>query len=614
MTEDKDRASAPTGMRKALHFLGITFGILVVCTFFIWGFQTDWGKVRIERQGITAADGSTVSTLVYFPSSATAENKAPAIVINHGRSNQAHSNDTWSMELARRGYVVLSPDLFGGGESTTGDRNAQSLSITKYAMTLPMVDSSDINLIGYSAGCGTSLKVAQQLPGEIHSVLEVFGPFIVSNALGDNTDLGNLGFDFGVIKSTADQYDYNFIGNPESCRQFMEQAYASGAVASGTYLTSGSGHSLYYQEVNGTLHQTGNISGETIDAIINYEQHISPAPTPKPSSDQAWLPQQIFSGVACVDLMFLFVALVQLMLEMPFFRDIRNERPKLPARKGALPWVLDLILGILIPTVLFVPVSAYFMVWTGAGTPLSTIFTSTNFNGIVGWLLVAIGLVGIIRIAVTAHIKKKNGGKLQLSDLALAAEGEQHIRPSVPLKAGLIGAIVIAIIFIWLAAVEGFLGINYQVWNLSDYLGVSPERFVRAIPYCILIFIVMMIGCSAQRILPSTGNERRDTWIAVAVDTVLAALPLFILLFMQYGGSLMIGTGETILPQMDIYGNGKNTSVGALDFAFGYCYMMGGTTGAVTYFYRKYGNIWVGVIPAAIFAGMITLMSFTIVA
>lgn len=614
MTVSKDGGGASTGMRKALHFLGITFAILVVCTFFIWGFQTDWGKVRIERQSITAADGSTVSTLVYFPNTATAENKAPAVVINHGRSNQAHSNDTWSMELARRGYVVLSPDLFGGGESTTGDRNAQSLSITQYAMTLPMVDSSDINLIGYSAGCGTSLKVANKLPGEIHSVLEVFGPFIVSGALGDNTDLGNLGFDFGVIKSTADQYDYNFIGDPESCRQFMEQAYASGDVASGTYLTSRSGHSLYYQEVSGTLHQTGNISGETIDAIINYEQNISPAPTPKPSSDQIWLPQQIFSGIACVDLMFLFVALVQLMLEMPFFRDIRNERPKLPARKGALPWVLDLILGILIPTVLFVPVSAYFMLWTGAGTPLSTIFTSANFNGIVGWLLVAIGLVGIIRIAVTAHIKKKNGGKLQLSDLALAAEGEQHIRPSVPLKAGLIGAIVIAIIFIWLAAVEGFLGINYQVWNLSDYLGVSPERFVRAIPYCILIFIVMMIGCSAQRILPSTGNERRDTWIAVAVDTVLAALPLFILLFMQYGGSLMIGTGETILPQMDIYGNGKNTSVGALDFAFGYCYMMGGTTGAVTYLYRKYGNIWVGVIPAAIFAGMITLMSFTIVA
>ena len=41
-------------------------------------------------------------------------------------------------------------------------------------------------------------------------------------------------------------------------------------------------------------------------------------------------------------------------------------------------------------------------------------------------------------------------------------------------------------------------------------------------------------------------------------------------------------------------------------------YMMGGTTGVVTYLYRKYGNIWVGVIPAAIFAGMVTLSGFTV--
>ena len=60
-----------------------------------------------------------------------------------------------------------------------------------------------------------------------------------------------------------------------------------------------------------------------------------------------------------------------------------------------------------------------------------------------------------------------------------------------------------------------------------------------------------------------------------------------------------MGTGETIIPQIDIYGTGKNTSSGSLDFAFGYCYMMGGTTGVVTYIYRKYGNIWAGVIPAA---------------
>ena len=111
----------------------------------------------------------------------------------------------------------------------------------------------------------------------------------------------------------------------------------------------------------------------------------------------------------------------------------------------------------------------------------------------------------------------------------------------------------------------------------------------------------MFTGNMSQRVLPSTGNEKKDMWIAVAVNTVMTALALFLLLLIQYGGSMMLGTGQTLIPQIDVYGTGKNTSCGALDFAFGYCYMMGGTTGVVTYLYRKFGNIWVGVIPDRLF-------------
>lgn len=124
----------------------------------------------------------------------------------------------------------------------------------------------------------------------------------------------------------------------------------------------------------------------------------------------------------------------------------------------------------------------------------------------------------------------------------------------------------------------------------------------------------MFIGNMNQRVLPSTGNEQRDLHIAVAVNTVMTAAALAILLIIQYGGNLAIGTGQAVFPQIDVYGTGVNTSVGSLDFAFGYCYMMGGTTGVVTYIYRKYGNIWLGVIPAAIFAGLVTLSGFTLVA
>lgn len=103
--------------QKAVRFFLGTMAILIACTILIWGFQTSWGKVHIERIYINSQDGTSVSSLIYIPENATDKTPAPAAVIYHGRSNHAHSNDTWSMELARRGFVVLSPDLQGGGES-----------------------------------------------------------------------------------------------------------------------------------------------------------------------------------------------------------------------------------------------------------------------------------------------------------------------------------------------------------------------------------------------------------------------------------------------------------------------------------------------------------------
>lgn len=95
--------------KKAVRFFCICMVVLLFSSIMIWGFQTSWGDVTIERLMLNAPDGSKLSTLIYIPETATVDNPAPCAVIYHGRSNQAHSNDTWCMELARRGYVVLSP-------------------------------------------------------------------------------------------------------------------------------------------------------------------------------------------------------------------------------------------------------------------------------------------------------------------------------------------------------------------------------------------------------------------------------------------------------------------------------------------------------------------------
>ncbi len=597
--------------QKAVRFFVCSMLVLIFCSIMIWGFQSDWGRVTVKRIYVDGPDGTPISSLTFIPKNASAQSPAPLALVFHGRSNHAHSNDTWSLELARRGYVVLSPDLQGGGESdVTVPRDIQAVYISEYANRLDYIIRDDVNLIGYSAGSATALKVYSEMPDEVGSICAVFGPFMMKLAGG----FSDVNADFCLVKSTADQYDGDFLGDPQACLAFVEEASGISDLRVNTDYTDWNGQYLFrYSQLDGTLHQTGNISGKTISAILDFERTINDEPVKLDPTNMVWTWQQLFSGIACVAMMFLLAALINLLMQLDFFAGAANPVPEKKPRRGAIAWILDILFTTLIPAFIFVHVSAYVIKWTGARTALSPILTSANLNGIMGWLI-AIALIGAVRMIITAARRKKAGYTLRLSDFALAGEGDEKFDWSKAGKGLLIGLIVLGAVGIWLWTIEGFAGINYQVWNLSTYLKFSPMRITRAIPYMIIILVVMFVGNMSQRVLPSTGNDRRDMWIAVAVNSFLTASALFFLLLIQYGGSMLIGDGTAIIPQIDIYGTGVNKSSGALDFAFGYCYMMGGTTGVVTYIYRKYGNIFLGVIPSAMFAGMVTLSAFTLVA
>ena len=611
MTQQAAMKQQSAKTKRGVRFLALSLAILLISSILIWGFQTDWGRVEIRRLQLVGEDGTKISTLLYLPENATSDNPAPCAVIYHGRSNQGHSNDTWSMELARRGYVVLSPDLTGGGESAVmgGGTDAnlranQAAFVARYALTLDVVDPEQLNLIGCSLGTQTTTLVAAMMPEDINSCLNVMGPFMVRRNMDTIYSLlTEHDITVGFIKADCDQYDFNFIGDAQACRESVSNdLHLDYVIEPNSVTPMGETSTLHYYEVYGAMHQTGNISGETINAIIQFENNLNTAPVSLADSDQAWLPQQIFSGVACVTMMFALAALLNLLLQGPFFGTIACERAPRKAQRGVKAWGLDILFCFVIPAILFIPVSTWGMEWFAD----SPILTSTNLNGIMLWLLIAMALIGVVRMVIKIVLRRKAGETIALSDYCIAAPGEKKLDWSRVGKSFLLGLIVVCFFGLWMTAMEGFFGIDYQVWNLSTYLKPSPERILKAIPYMVIIFVVMFLGNMNQRTLPSTGNERRDMWIAVAVNTVLTASALFFLLLVQYGGSFLYGTGETFFKQ-----NGGST--GALDFAFGYCYMMGGTTGVVTYLYRKYGNIWAGVIPCAIFAGLFTLASFTLV-
>src|SRR5664279_3974990 len=75
--------------------------------------QTAGGTVRIEDVRFTGTDGTEMSALLYIPAGVTNKTPAPGILAVHGYINSRETQDGFSIEFARRGYVVLAIDQTG---------------------------------------------------------------------------------------------------------------------------------------------------------------------------------------------------------------------------------------------------------------------------------------------------------------------------------------------------------------------------------------------------------------------------------------------------------------------------------------------------------------------
>ena len=147
--------------------------------------------------------GHQMSALLFVPDTATAENPAPTIICSHGWYNNREMQDLNYVEYARRGFVVLSIDMYGHGNSDdlpAGDwwkpeNNANGMYDAVQMMAgLPFVDASRIGVTGHSNGALAS-RTAVLLDNEAETPL-IAAALLVSND--------------AVYKNDEDQY-YNMF-------------------------------------------------------------------------------------------------------------------------------------------------------------------------------------------------------------------------------------------------------------------------------------------------------------------------------------------------------------------------------------------------------------------
>ena len=171
------------------RFLLALVAFVIIAAFISSRIQTSGGTVRISEIRIPTQNGQWVAADLFRPISATAENPAPLVVVVPGfqRSREALANI--SIELARRGIVVISIDPYAQGRSSSSmSRRAAttegygSFAVVDYAASsenLNYVDKSRIAITGHSAGGNAAIRggnyfgkkaQASGEPSKLHSV------------------------------------------------------------------------------------------------------------------------------------------------------------------------------------------------------------------------------------------------------------------------------------------------------------------------------------------------------------------------------------------------------------------------------------------------------------
>lgn len=103
-------------LKNSKFWLCLSLILCLVSAIVASAVQTS-GGIRIKEMSWESPSGHQLAAYLYIPQNATKDTPAPGVVTIEGWYNNKEMQDLYSIELARRGYVVLALDLHSHGDS-----------------------------------------------------------------------------------------------------------------------------------------------------------------------------------------------------------------------------------------------------------------------------------------------------------------------------------------------------------------------------------------------------------------------------------------------------------------------------------------------------------------
>lgn len=526
--------------------------------------QTGGGTIAVKDLRWETSSGRLMNALLFTPASATADDPAPAIVVSHGWWNNREMQDANYVELARRGYVVMSIDMYGHGDSDplpsdeiavggTGMYDAVQL-----LADLPYVDADRIGVTGHSNGArAANFSVAIDNLAEqplIASVLLVDNDATYRDESGAYANVYGSR-DVGIIQAMYDEFffrSYSAEGvvlTPP--REYLTTPNAQSFLNFGADPAEGAeervGHEVYTESVDGRqamrviynlpqTHPWSTISAGAVDALIGFFDESLGAPDPLPQGNQVWQVKEVFTTIGLIGFGIFLVAFTRALLGTRAFAGLRLAEPvaaSAPTRRGLLWFWGGLVVSAIVSGVSYVLLSQ--AAWAG-----QIAFGSVNMiaPGTVWFIGIWAAINGVAALVIMA-----------VSYLLFGRGSGQDLRASGVLPGwrkffhGIgLALTTVAAAFLIVFILDYFFTTDFRLWVLAVKT-FTPDKLVYALlvlPLFLIYFIANSVAINSLNRFTLRGKE----WLNTLLLALFNSLAPIILVVAQY--TTFFVTGYTI--------------------------------------------------------------------
>ena len=500
--------------------------------------QTDFGRVSVTNTYYRNFNGKQVRAKLLRPVEASAHNQFPGIIFVHGYQNNRESGDAYSIELARRGFVVLAIDALGRGNSDVPndlddpnfDDTFGTRSAVTFIRTLKFVKVDAIGMMGHSMGA----KYAYQIGLEDPTIRAVA---IIGSAY-DGKATQTAPQNMIMITGELDEFRDRFTGTKDIVAEWMKTDITRNAFPSDnpeigvTYgnFEKGTARRVFIHRI--THIQESHNQACVAEAVRWMKNSLNPPPSLwKDPEDQIWPIKETMTLLAMIACLFSIMPLGVLILRTEFFKSLMASRSFIygASTKSYLKsmTVNGILMWLYLPLIMTLFAIHKFVI------PIDSIFPMLLVDGIVWWF-VWINIFGLFLFRRWYRKENADSGAT-LYDLGISFEKARfQLDGGQILKTVLVGVILFLFLYIceYLSERVYLIDFRFIYPLLSDLTPYRVLMFLIYFPFILFGFLILTTFVHGQmrRGQKSTWLKTYFYWTGSNVFALVTPLILFLLI------------------------------------------------------------------------------------